>query len=184
MSDQSTIKARCLCGKEIGPDHPSHAKAQVDEFLRESNAIEGVYDDDSLEHARDAWDWLIGHKALTTRLVREVHKILMYNHLYPHERGYFRSVEVRIGSGYGLPFVEVPKAMDKWVKDAMTSVSEPREDGKHIILDHITYEEIHPFVDGNGRTGRMFLNWARVKAGLPLLVIKASEKQKYYSWFK
>jgi Fic family protein len=49
---------------------------------------------------------------------------------------------------------------------------------------HIRYEHIHPFVDGNGRTGRMFMNWERLKAGLPLLVIKESKKYDYYDWFK
>jgi len=48
---------------------------------------------------------------------------------------------------------------------------------------HINFEKIHPFIDGNGRIGRMLLNWQRVKLGLPVLVIKESEKQEYYKWF-
>lgn len=49
---------------------------------------------------------------------------------------------------------------------------------------HVEYEIIHPFVDGNGRTGRMFMNWERLKGGLPILVIhEGEEQQEYYKWF-
>ena len=56
-------------------------------------------------------------------------------------------------------------------------------DGGAAKASHIAYERIHPFIDGNGRTGRMFMNWQRLKAGLPILVIKEKEKQEYYKWF-
>ncbi len=49
---------------------------------------------------------------------------------------------------------------------------------------HVMYERIHPFLDGNGRTGRIFMNWTRVKrCKLPVLVIKEEERQEYYKWF-
>jgi len=48
---------------------------------------------------------------------------------------------------------------------------------------HVHYEAIHPFIDGNGRTGRMFMNYWRVKVGLPILVIKELERHEYYEWF-
>jgi len=51
-------------------------------------------------------------------------------------------------------------------------------------MDHIHFEKIHPFVDGNGRMGRILMNWQRVKVGLQPLIIWASERQAYYAWFK
>jgi len=74
-------------------------------------------------------------------------------------------------------------AIKSWLKDVETSIEMPGKNGKHIQLDHITFEKIHPFIDGNGRIGRIFMNWQRKKAGLPILVIKEAEKQKYYDWF-
>jgi len=49
---------------------------------------------------------------------------------------------------------------------------------------HIAFETIHPYEDGNGRMGRLILNWQRVHCGLPILVIKDSEKNLYYQWFE
>ena len=49
---------------------------------------------------------------------------------------------------------------------------------------HVRFEEIHPFVDGNGRTGRILYNTHRLKLGLNIHVIhEGEEQQEYYSWF-
>jgi len=50
---------------------------------------------------------------------------------------------------------------------------------------HVLFEKIHPFIDGNGRTGRMVYNWHRLKLGLPIHIIHEGKEQfKYYKWFK
>jgi Fic family protein len=38
-------------------------------------------------------------------------------------------------------------------------------------------------MDGNGRIGRILLNWQRRYWNLPILIIKESEKEEYYKWF-
>lgn len=159
--------------------------AEEVEFLKESNAIEGVYDNDSLMQAVYAWSWLKAQKELTTWVILKVHKILMlHQRLQPDEKGYLRQCEVSIGNRFGLNYVLVPDAIKEWCKDAMNSIKVPGEEGNNIRIDHIEYERIHPFVDGNGRTGRMFMNWQRLKAGLPVLIIHEGEEQReYYRWF-
>ncbi len=160
-------------------------KHDVLEFLRESNNIEGIWDDDSLIQAVYAWDYLIMQKELNPHVILKTHKILMLHQpLMPNERGYFRRVPVWIGGREAGNYKTISESIDNWCKDAMTSIELPGKAGKHIRIDHVEYELIHPFVDGNGRTGRMFMNWQRVKAGLPILVIKESEKQEYYKWFR
>ena len=162
------------------------SKEQTLKFLQESNAIESVYDADSLFQAFVAWEYLMSNDKLTSGVVLKTHKILMlHSNLYPNEKGYFRKVMVSVGGRLGLNAEKIPEAIESWIGDVATSIKIPGKNGKHIKLDHITYEKIHPFVDGNGRTGRMLMNWQRIKAKLPILIIhEGEEQQEYYKWFK
>ena len=48
------------------------------------------------------------------------------------------------------------------------------------ILDaHIQFERIHPFSDGNGRTGRMLMNYSLLQEGFPPLIIEKETKATY-----
>lgn len=166
-------------------------KKQVIEFLSESNAIEGVFDDGSLDQARKAWDFLIKQPKLTVAVILQTHKIMAKGSaLKENEIGFFRRVPVYIGGHEAVDSTKIPDLIDSWLLDVETSIKIPGQDGNNIKLDHIEYERIHGFCDFNGRTGRIFMNWQRVRAGLPLLVIKADwpenpgEQRSYYSWFR
>ncbi len=149
------------------------------EFLEQSNYIEGVFDDNSFDQAVKAWKYIVKQKRLTVENVLKTHAILMKNQDIPkNDKGAFRVVGVIIGNREGLPWPLVPKVMDDWIYWANESRSAAR-----VKEDHIKYEHIHPFIDGNGRTGRIFMNWQRVKAGFSILVIKEEERFEYYKWF-
>ncbi len=170
--------------KKTSKKKPS--KTDLYEFLTESNAIEGVYGLDSFTQAYRAWEYVSGQKKLTPQVVLRTHKILMLNQpLQPDEKGYFRKCAVYIGGGMGANHTEVPSLVEEWcrVMNWKTTKFDDQEDvSKHL---HVQYEKIHPFVDGNGRTGRIFMNWWRIKNGLPLLIIHEGEEQmKYYKWFR
>lgn len=149
------------------------------EFLRESNNIENVWDDLSLQQAIFAWEFIKEKKKLTIENILKTHKILMlHQSLYGYEKGYFRKEFVSIG-GRITPWENIPQGMQTWIIGANLPQGE-----QEIKNAHISYEHIHPFIDGNGRTGRIFMNWQRIKAKLPVLIIKEKEKQLYYQWFK
>ena len=48
---------------------------------------------------------------------------------------------------------------------------------------HMRFENIHPFIDGNGRTGRLIINFELIKAGLLPVNIKFKDRIKYYDCF-
>lgn len=158
------------------------------EFLDHSNRIEGVYDGDSLAQAIEAWEFLKSKKRLTIGVVLKTHKILMLNqNLAPDEKGYFRKVPVWIGGREGILHDRIKYVIEEWLGriNGTAIIGEDSYIQSRIKAEHVEYERIHPFVDGNGRTGRMFMNWQRLKLGLPILVIhEGKEQQIYYEWFK
>lgn len=150
-------------------------------FLKESNAIEDVWDEQSLTNAKKAWDYLIKQKELTTKNILRTHEILMKDKLDKDNLGHWRKQPVWIGGHEAKPWFAIPDLMEQWIKVANHGAKIKDEDvAKN---DHMHFESIHPFIDGNGRMGRILLNWQRVKVGLPILVIKEAEKWGYYSWF-
>lgn len=164
-------------------------KKQIEEFLRESNAIEQVYSEAYFNASLRAWKFLVKQKKISESVILETHKILMEPSVILEEwKGAFRIFPVYIGGKMASRWENIPIRLDEWyasmnIKQADENTAEGKE--WYAKTDHVEYEHIHPFADGNGRTGRMFMNWWRIKNGLPLLIIHQGEEQyEYYKWFK
>lgn len=146
------------------------------EFLTESNYIER--EDSNIEQPARAWDFIKSQDHLSNAAICKAHKILMLDKSYPPPRGYYRSVpqiNVYVGSHTPPAWWLIDGLMSNWCLDHMA---------KGWKQAHIDFEHIHPFVDGNGRLGRILMNWQRLKEGLPILVIHEGEEQyDYYKWF-
>jgi Fic family protein len=153
------------------------------EFLRESNAIESEYSKEALNDAKQAWIMakiIAKDDPMSTDYILGIHKRLL-KRLNPEIAGKIRDCPVMIGG------------KTKWndreeIKEEIRLLCNPGlypiSSGSLIKRWHIRFEYIHPFADGNGRTGRILMNIQRLKIGLPILIIKEKEKFKYYEWFK
>lgn len=151
----------------------------LQDFIHQSNLIEGFDSKEMDDSSRLAWDFLIKQPELSHGIICKVQKTITtpQNDLRPHERGYYRSmakVNVSIGGKYAPMWHMIDGLMTNWLLDYKDLGWKQA---------HIRFENIHPFADGNGRTGRMLMNWQRLQVDLPLLVIWDKDKQDYYKWF-
>ncbi len=153
------------------------------EFLKESNAIEREYSEKALEDAKHAWNFAKRHKhnEIDIIFIKLIHLELMIR-LNPRIAGEIREVDVWVGNRKGLDPKEIELSLRDWCLGANSEIN---VDEETIEQDHIWFEKIHPFEDGNGRTGRILMNIQRLNAGLPLLIIhEGKEQMEYYKWFK
>ena len=120
---------------------------------------------------------------LTESIIKQIHSLVLVAE--PQDRGVYRKLPVRIlGANHTPPQPYlVPKQMEdlminykKWIKT------------KNIVevvsLLHLNFEFIHPFIDGNGRTGRLLVNLVLMQNGFPPIDIKFSDRQRYYDCFE
>ena len=147
----------------------------IREFIRESNAIERVYDDDAIETSMNAWEYLQEQDDLTHRVVMGAHRRILEER-QPDIAGEYRDVFVRVGNDVPPSPDEVPSQMNDLLAD------EP-EDPVEALVWHVEFERIHPFADGNGRVGRLIYAWHCWRLGETPIMWREEDKQGYYSLF-
>lgn len=117
---------------------------------------------------------------LSERVIKQIHYLVLADK--KDDRGVYRRVPVRImGAQHEpvQPYLIEPK-MEQLLRDYAKS-------DEHIITKlarfHIEFEGIYPFIDGNGRTGRLLVNLELMKAGYPPIDIKFADRIAYYNAF-
>ena len=117
---------------------------------------------------------------LSESIIKQIHYLVLADK--KDDRGVYRRVPVRImGAKHEpvQPYLIQPK-MEQLLESYRNST-------EHIIPRlawfHIEFEGIHPFIDGNGRTGRLLVNLELMKAGYPPIDIKFTDRVAYYNAF-
>ena len=117
---------------------------------------------------------------LSESIIKQIHFLVLADKKY--DRGVYRKIPVRIMGAYHepvQPYLIEPKMVQLLI--------DYKESNEHIITKlarfHIEFEAIHPFIDGNGRTGRLLVNLELMKAGYPPIDIKYIDRFAYYKAF-
>lgn len=98
----------------------------------------------------------------------------------------YRSIQVFIqGSEYIPPEPEkVPNLMNYFIYNYTHDTHDEQDIFSKIAKYHIEFEKIHPFEDGNGRTGRLILNYELLKNNLSPVVIAKDDRIKYFEFLR
>ncbi len=117
---------------------------------------------------------------MTESVIKQVHYLVLSDK--KDDRGLYRRVPVRIMGTKREPVQ--PYLIEPKMGQLIAGFTESKE---HIIPKlarfHIEFESIHPFIDGNGRTGRLLVNFELIKAGFPPIDIKFTDRLSYYKAF-
>lgn len=124
---------------------------------------------------------------LNSKLIKEFHAFIMKD--LHDEAGSFKKLEnMVVGANFEptKPYL-VSTVMKDWCDNLdykLQSTQDSKEKLQAILESHITFEKIHPFSDGNGRTGRLLIIYSCLKHDLTPFIIPKDEKAKYISFLR
>lgn len=124
----------------------------------------------------------IDSSKLSKDLILLFHKMLMTN-IDEGIAGRFRQKGeyVRVGTH----IAPAPEHIERMTESVIVNYLENYKDYflEKISEFHLEFENIHPFCDGNGRIGRVLINYQLMQLGLPPVIIRDKEKDIYYKSF-
>jgi len=168
--------------------------------------IPGLKPGDPLyDNQLDAWQVMtdFAHSNnIPITVAKDIHRALTKNVDFFESRdmsGEYRNCNVRIGWEMCPNHEVVPDLMEHmWFPELnnlkTTNNLIPEDDinfdGDRIFVDNLSwrvhnlFEVIHPFIDGNGRTGRLLLNMIRIRLGVEPIIIEYDKRFEYYDKIK
>lgn len=118
--------------------------------------------------------------AVNEAFVRQLHALVLADK--PMDKGVYRRIPVVITGAVHTPpqpYLVAPM-MEELMREIRTTRHHPLVAAAEF---HIRFEAIHPFIDGNGRTGRLLSNFILMRSGYLPISIKYEDRRAYYDAF-
>lgn len=119
---------------------------------------------------------------LSESVIKNIHALVLMNR--PEDKGVYRRIPVKIMGAYTEPVQ--PYLIEPKMTELLQSDNERKgaiHDIERVARFHLEFEGIHPFIDGNGRTGRLLMNLELIKCGFPPINVKFTDRKRYYDAF-
>lgn len=158
-------------------------KILLDKEVSRNVSVREIFEAKNLARVMEYFELKRNELSLTSETILLVHKMLIEN-IDDNIAGRFRMKNeyVRVGSHIAPAPEHVERMVDAILSEHASNINDYPID--KIAKFHLDFETIHPFLDGNGRIGRVIINFQLNKLGFPNLIIRNKEKKIYYQSFR
>lgn len=118
------------------------------------------------------------NEPFSEHMIKSIHQLVLKN-IDASNAGIYRRENVIISGASHTPpdHIKVPEQMSELLAWYNSFTGHPVERAARL---HVDFVKIHPFVDGNGRTARLLMNFDLMKSGYQPVVFKAADRLSYY----
>lgn len=126
------------------------------------------------------------HKPITITILHRLHRIIMRS--IDEEGGSFKKTQNIVGgrlttSPSNTP-TEIQYLLNNLVEGRLAYAKCEEDIIEAVAWSHLEFEKIHPYSDGNGRTGRALMNYILLSQNLPPVVVEVMFKAEYLNYLK
>lgn len=141
--------------------------------------LEAVGHKEAFEYVRQL---VLEKEEFSERIIKEIHSLVLMDRR--EDRGVYRKIPVRIMGAAREPPQPymVPVLMEQLI-DKHAMMNKKLHTIERVARFHMEFEGIHPFIDGNGRTGRLLLNFELMQKGYLPVNVKFADRRRYYECF-
>ena len=155
----------------------------LEQMLSRNVSVREIFEAKNLARVTEYKRAKAGNSELNKDLILRLHRMLIGG-IDDNIAGRFRQPGeyVRVG----MHIAPAPERVERMMDDLLAEYS---SDLGSYFLDkiarfHLDFETIHPFCDGNGLLGRVVINFQLIQVGLPGLILRNAEKERYYQAFR